>query len=219
MAFVYDADTGAEIASYQLTSTTPPTFVNDVVVTQSGAYFTDSFKPFLYRIPISRGGVLGAASETIPLTGDITYQADFNVNGIDATPNGKTLVIVQSNTGQLFTVEPPSGVAERIDLGGATVPGGDGLLLDGKTLYVVQGDSNQVSVLAVRRDLESGRVIGSITSAGFDVPTTIAEFGKRLYVVNARFGTPPTPTTEYWVTQVRKLRVAEDDDDDDGEDD
>src|SRR5688572_32716314 len=48
-AFVYDAETGAELASYQLTSTSPPTFVNDVVVTKDGAYFTDSFKPFLYR--------------------------------------------------------------------------------------------------------------------------------------------------------------------------
>src|SRR5918999_296901 len=136
-AFVFHAPTGAELASYQLTSTTPPTFVNDVVVTRTGAYFTDSFKPFLYRIPISNGGELGAA-QAIPLSGDITYQAGFNVNGIDATPNGKTLVIVQSNTGQLFTLEPPSGVAERIDLGGATLPGGDGLLLDGKKLYVLQ---------------------------------------------------------------------------------
>jgi len=122
-------------------------------------------------------------------------------------------VIVQSNTGQLFTLDPPSGVAELIDLGGTTVPGGDGLLLDGKTLYVVQGGSNQVGVVALRRDLESGRVIASITSPGFDVPTTIAEFGRRLYVVNARFGTPPTATTEYWVTQVRKLGDSEDDDD------
>jgi sugar lactone lactonase YvrE len=204
MAFVYDAETGAELASYQLTSPTPPTFVNDVVVTRTGAYFTDSIKPFLYRIPISSGGELGETSETIPLGGDITYQAGFNVNGIDATPNGKTLVIVQSNTGQLFSVQPPSGVAERIDLGAATLPGGDGLLFDGRTLYVVQGGSNQVSVVTLGQDLETGTVIDTITSPGFDVPTTIAEFGRRLYVVNARFGTPPTAETPYWVTQIRK---------------
>jgi hypothetical protein len=69
----------------------------------------------------------------------------------------------------------------------------------------VQGDSNQISVVALAPDLASGTIVGTITSPGFDVPTTIAEFGKRLYVVNARFGTPPTATTEYWVTQVRKL--------------
>lgn len=203
-AFVYDADTGAELGSYQLTSTSPPTFVNDVVVTKDGAYFTDSFKPFLYRVPIARNGELGAASEAIPLTGDITYQADFNVNGIDASPNGRTLVIVQSNTGQLFTLDPPSGVADNIELGGTTVPGGDGLLLDGKTLYVVQGFSNQIGIVALTPNLASGSVVGALTSPSFDVPTTIAEFGNRLYAANARFTTAPTPSTEYWVTQLRK---------------
>jgi len=203
-AFVYDANTGAELASYQLTSTSPPTFVNDVVVTKGGAYFTDSFKPFLYRVPIAPNGALGTTSEAIPLTGDITYEADFNVNGIDATPNGKTLVIVQSNTGQLFTLDTPTGVADNIDLGGATVPSGDGLLLDGKTLYVVQGFSNQIGIVALAPDLGSGSVVGTLTSPSFDVPTTIAEFGNRLYAVNARFTTAPTPTTEHWVTKLRK---------------
>jgi sugar lactone lactonase YvrE len=178
--------------------------VNDVVVTKDGAYFTDSFKPFLYRVPIAPNGALGTTSEAIPLTGDITYEADFNVNGIEATPNGKTLIIVQSNTGQLFTLDPPSGVAELIDLGGTTVAGGDGLLLDGKTLYVVQGFSNQIGIVALAPDLASGSVVGTLTSPSFDVPTTIAEFGNRLYAVNARFTTAPTPTTEYWVTKLRK---------------
>lgn len=203
-AFVYDAATGAELASYQLTSTSPPTFVNDVVVTKDGAYFTDSFKPFLYRVPIARNGELGTVSEAIPLSGDITYGAEFNVNGIEATPNGKTLIIVQSNTGQLFTLDPPSGVADNIELGGTTVPGGDGLLLDGKTLYVVQGFSNQIGIVALTPNLASGSVVGALTSPSFDVPTTIAEFGNRLYAANARFTTAPTPSTEYWVTQLRK---------------
>lgn len=203
-AFVYDAATGAELASYQLTSTSPPTFVNDVVVTKDGAYFTDSFKPFLYRVPIARNGELGTVSEAIPLSGDITYGAEFNVNGIEATPNGKTLIIVQSNTGQLFTLDPPSGVADNIELGGTTVPGGDGLLLDGKTLYVVQGFSNQIGIVALTPNLASGSVVGALTSPSFDVPTTIAEFGNRVYAANARFTTAPTPSTEYWVTQLRK---------------
>src|ERR671918_481084 len=173
MAFVYDADTGAELASYELTPTSPPTFVNDVVVTKDGAYFTDSFKPFLYRVPIERNGELATTSETIPLGGDITYQADFNVNGIEATPNGKTLVIVQSNTGLLFTVDPATGVADRIDLGGATLPGGDGLLLDGKTLYVVQRSSNQVAVVALDPGQASAGVAAITTARGCYAPTRI----------------------------------------------
>lgn len=78
---------------------------------------------------------LGAA-EAIPLTGDLQYQSGFNVNGIDATPDGKTLILVQSNTGKLFTADPETGMTHLIDLGGATVASGDGILLVGHTLYV-----------------------------------------------------------------------------------
>jgi hypothetical protein len=47
-----------------------------------------------------------------------------------------------------------------------------------------------------------GEVVGELTSPRFDVPTTVAVFGNRLYLPNARFSTSPTPTTEYWVTAV-----------------
>jgi sugar lactone lactonase YvrE len=201
-AFVYDAATGALLAEYLLT--TSPTFVNDVVVTRDGAYFTDSLQQQLYRVPIGPGGALGATAETIPLSGDIGFVPGFNVNGIDATPNGRTLVIVQSNLGKLFTVDPRTGVAAEIDLGGETVTAGDGILLDGKTLYVVRNQQNRIAVVALASDLRSGTLLTHLTSPGFSVPTTIAELGKRLYAVNARFGTPVTPTTPYWVTQLRK---------------
>jgi hypothetical protein len=206
--YVYDAKTGANIADYDFTVGDPATFVNDVVVTRTAAWFTDSVNPFLYRVAIAPDGTLGAAT-AVPLTGDIVYQAGFNVNGIDATPNGETLVIVQSNTGRLFTVDA-SGVATTIDVGGADVPG-DGILLDGKTLYaVVRANpirgipADGVVVIALRPDLSSGTVVRTITNTGLDDPTTIDEFGNRLYAVNARFSTPPTPTTPYWLTKLHK---------------
>ena len=202
-AFVYDAETGALLASYQLA--TAPTFINDVVVTRDGAYFTDSQRPVLYRIAIAPNGELGTTVETIPLGGDYVHvPGAFNANGIDATPNGKTLVIVQSSTGKVFTVDPETGVANEIDLGGETVRNGDGILLDGKTLYVVQNRLNQIAVIELAPDLGSGTVVARVTDPTFAVPTTIDEFGNRLYAVNARFGTPPTPTTQYWITQLRK---------------
>jgi sugar lactone lactonase YvrE len=202
--FVYDAATGHELASYQLT--TGATFVNDVVVARGGAYFTDSFQPFLYRIPIAPNGALGAASQAIPLTGDIVYGPGFNANGIDVTPDGKTLIIVQCNTGKLFTVDPSSGVTSEIALD-QPVTAGDGILLDGKTLYVVRNVQNRVALLALAPDLSSGTVSAHIVDSTLDVPTTIAEFGHRLYAVNARFTTPPGPTTEYWLTQLEKART------------
>jgi sugar lactone lactonase YvrE len=201
-AFVYDADTGGEVAAYEFAES--PTFVNDVVVTRTAAWFTDSLRPFLYRVAIAPSGALGPA-EAIPLTGDIVYGPGFNVNGIDATPNGKTLVIVQSNAGKLFTVDA-SGRTREIDLAGASVTAGDGVLLDGRTLYVVRNVLNQIAVVELRPGLSAGTVVGTITHPTFAVPTTIDEFGRRLYAVNARFGTAPTPETDYWLTQVRKVR-------------
>ena len=208
MAFVYDARTGANVASYPLS--TGGSFVNDVVVTERAAWFTDSFKPVLYRVPLGPSGRPGAASavRTVQLTGnDYVHQAGFNVNGIEATENGKTLVIVQSATGKLFTVTP-SGLARSIALApqGESVPNGDGILLDGKTLYVAQNQLNVVAKIALAPNLRSGRVIrrSGKPALDFDIPTTLAELGSRLYAVNARFNTPPTPTTDYWVTKLRK---------------
>ena len=198
--YVYDARTGADIAQFNFTDDS--SFVNDVVVTKRAAWFTDSVRQFLYKVPIGRHGQLGSA-QSIPLTGDIVYQTGFNVNGIDATPNGRTLVIVQSNTGKLFKVNR-DGVTDEIELGGATVTAGDGILLDGKRLYVVRNTFNLIAVIRLRSNLSTGTIVREITHPQFDVPTTIDEFGHHLYAVNARFTTPPEPDTPYWVTRVRK---------------
>jgi sugar lactone lactonase YvrE len=203
-AYVYDARTGGLVRAYSLA--TGNTFVNDVVVTKTAAWFTDSFNPVLYRVPLGPNGRPGAPSavRTIQLTGDYQHGSGFNVNGIDATPNGRTLVIVQSGTGRLFTVSP-TGVTRTITLaGGQNVSNGDGIVLDGRTLYVAQNQLNLVAKVALASNLRSGRVVRRIASSGFDIPTTIADLGSRLYAVNARFSTTPTASTEYWVTQVKK---------------
>jgi sugar lactone lactonase YvrE len=203
-AFVYDARSGRSLAELQLATGTGGTFVNDVAVTKRAAWFTDSQRAVLYRVALGPSGRPGdqASVRAVALTGDFQQQAGFNTNGIDASPNGKTLVIVQSNTGTLFRVNPATGVARTIALGGASVPNGDGILLRGRTLYVVQNQLNQVAQIALRPNLAAGRLVRTIEDALFSVPTTIDAHGSRLYVVNARFGTPATPSTEYWVTQL-----------------
>jgi hypothetical protein len=176
--------------------------VNDVVVTKRAAWFTDSMRQFLYKVPIGQNGQLGTP-QAVPLTGDIVFQSGFNVNGIDATPNGKKLIIVQSNTGKLFKVNR-SGVTRLINLGGATVPG-DGLLLQGKRLYaVVRSPQDGILVIRLRPNLLSGTVVRTITNSDLDDPTTVDAHGSRLYAVNARFSTPPGPDVEYWITQLRR---------------
>jgi sugar lactone lactonase YvrE len=199
--WVYDARTGATLAEYQLAGS-GPTFVNDVVVTRDAAWFTESQAAVLYRVPIAPDGALGPA-ETVPLGGDFTLGPNFNVNGIDATPRGDTLVIVQSNLGRIYTVEAETGVADLVELTGGDAAFGDGILLDGKTLYVVQNQLNRVEVVKLRRDLGSGTVTGFLTDPRLDIPTTIAKKGRWLYAVNARFGVTD-PSAAYSITRLER---------------
>lgn len=203
MAFVYNGETGANVAEIILS--TDPSFINDVVITNDAVYFTNSFAPVIYKVPLGAGGELPDDPQviTLTLTGDYQFVAGgFNANGIAALPNGKALIIVNSTTGRLYLVDSTSGEATLIDLNGGSVPAGDGILLRGKTLYVVQNQLNQVAMIKLSSDYTSGEIVDVISSPLFRVPTTIAAFGNTLYVVNARFGTPPTPDTDYDVVRV-----------------
>ena len=198
-AFVYNARTGGLVREVQLPTGGGPTFVNDVVVTKRAAFFTDSNRDVLYRLGLSKNGAPAETASALKLTGDFQLVGGFNLNGIDATPDGKTLVVVQSASGKLFRVVAASGVTKAIDLGGALVSNGDGLLLHGRTLYVVQNQDNKIAVVALAKGFASGRVARTITNPAFDVPTTIDRHGSRIYAVNARFGTPAGPSTTYAV--------------------
>lgn len=200
-AFVYDARTGAAVATHQLT-TAASTFINDVAILNNAAWLTDSLNQVVYRVELRRTGRPGPEVQAIPLTGAIQYIAGFNANGIVAAPGGR-LIIVQSNTGKLFTVTQ-GGLTREIALGGATVVNGDGLLLQGRTLYVVQNRDNKIAKVALDGRITSGRIVRYLTDPDLDVPTTIDDHGKRLYAVNGRFTTPPTPTTRYDIVQLPK---------------
>lgn len=199
---VVDARDGQIHASYAFAAA--PTFVNDVVLTRDAAYFTDSLNPVLYKLPLGKHGRLPEPDEVvrIPLTGDLVFTEGFNVNGIARTPDGKGLLVIQSNTGLLFRVDPGTGVARTVDLGGVRLNNGDGLLVAGRTLYVVQNVLNTVAVVRLNSAGTSGAVVDQLTDPRFDVPTTVAAFGNLLYLPNARFGTPPEPTTPYTVVAI-----------------
>lgn len=203
MAFVYDPETGETAATYELT--TEESFVNDVIVTRRAAYFTDSFRPFIYRVPLGPAGALPDASEVeeIELGGEFVFvPGGFNANGIEAIQGGRALIIVNSTTGDLYRVNPRSGEARQIDLGGASLPNGDGILLVGRMLYVVQNQLNQIAVVRLAPNFLSGEITNVITDPDFRVPTTVTSFGQYLYAVNARFGVTPGPDVEYEIVQV-----------------
>jgi hypothetical protein len=189
-AAAYDLGSADDVAV--LTLTTGPRFINDVVATRQAAYFTNSMAPELYRVPVSRQGGVGTP-EIVRLTGPAgDFVPGFNLNGIDATRDGKTLIVVNSSKGELYTVDAATGASELIDLGGASVPTGDGILLHGRTLYVLQngnapGVTNQIVVIRLSPDLSSGRVVATRTSDLFETATTLAKRGNLFVAVNAQF--------------------------------
>jgi sugar lactone lactonase YvrE len=185
--FVYDTATAELVA--QFTTTDTPTFINDVAVTRSGdAFFTNSLSPFLYRV---FEGEDGLEMETfLNFTGTVfDYVAGFNANGIVATPDGRYLIVVQSNTGELFRIEIATKEVVEIDLGGATVMAGDGLELRGRSLYVVRNSVGMIAEVQLSGDFTTGEIIGQTTDPSFRFPTTAAIANGRLLVVNSQFNT------------------------------
>jgi hypothetical protein len=196
-AFVYDARTGAPLAEHALATGTP--FINDVALRHGTAYFTNSRAPEVFAVPLD-----GDPVRRIAITGDFQQTGDAtatNLNGI-AVARHDTLILVQTNTGKLFAADADTGVAEEIDLGGANVLNGDGLLLIGRVLFVVQNRLNQIAVVLLSRDLSHGRVVKTITDPAFDVPTTIAAAHRHLFAVNARFGVASPQTQAYNIVRV-----------------
>ena len=195
-AYIYDLRTGATVATYQF-GAPGASIINDVTVTKHGAWFTDSLQAQLYVVPVSRAGVPGPTFRTLAVSGPAAdTSGDFNLNGIQATPNGKTLIVAHSATGQLYTVDPRTGASAAI--AGVSVPNVDGIVLEAGRLWAVQNFSNQVSRIRLGRHLRSGVVEEVITSDLFQTPSTAARFGRRLGVVNAKFDTGIPPTADQY---------------------
>ena len=181
------------MATYQFSAT--PTVINDVTLTRHGAWFTDSLRARLYFVPVSQTGVPGPFT-TLGLTGPAANTSGaFNLNGIEATANGKTLIVAHSATGRLYTVNPRTGSSAAI--AGVSVPTVDGILMQGNRLWAVQ-NTNQVSRIHLAANLTSGRVDKIITSDLFQVPATAARHGHRLAVVNTKFDTGIPPTADQY---------------------
>jgi Gluconolactonase len=193
--YVYDARTGEDVAVLQLANPALGPIINDVVVAGGAAWFTDSAQPHLYRVPIGRDGSIGAPT-TLVVTGPAGHLSGaFNLNGIAATPDGRTLIVSHTGDGTLYTVDPVTGASAPIV--GAAVPNVDGILLEAGRLWAVQNFSNQVTEWRLSPDLASATLERTISGSQFETPTAVARDGSRLAVVNAKFDTgfPPTATS------------------------
>lgn len=189
---------------------TPPamaTFLNDITVAEDGyAYVTDSQRPVLFRLR-SDGEVLGPLEPWLDFTGTpLEYVEGFNLNGIATAPNGEYLVAVQGNTGQLWRIDIVTKEVSEIDLGGATVTAGDGLLFtEDESLWVARNAASTLVRLEVAEDGTSASVQEEITNTDLLFPTTLAEADGDLLVVNGQLNRlmgPTPPVLPFTVSRV-----------------
>ncbi|MET9888261.1 superoxide dismutase [Streptomyces sp. NPDC006430] len=195
---VVHAGDGRVLATHQ--AATGTAFVNDVIVGCGGAWFTDSFNDVLYFLSTGSGSGPSGAPRTVELGGEWTPTPpggqSWGSNGIERTPDGRALLVVNDNVQALFRVDPRTGEAARVALDGGAVGNGDGLVVHGRTLYVVRNWNYSIDVFALSADGRRARFLRQITDPRFDEPTTAAVHAGRLYVVNAAFDSDwSDPTT------------------------
>jgi hypothetical protein len=202
-------------------------FINDLDLDRGGNVFaTDSTKSTIYLLTAAQVAAGTGTPTAIDVSSGITSDPDaFNLNGI-VVRHRNELIVVQSNVGKLFRITFPGDdddndhgddnrrgraaqaatpTVKEIDLGAATVTGGDGLLLDRGRLLVVRGTNGAtapaagaapngsnglIDVVKLRRHDTRGRVGTPVFDASFAGPSTIARLRNRLLVVNANFAAP-----------------------------
>jgi sugar lactone lactonase YvrE len=208
--FIYDTSSGELVRTFSTQSA--ENFLNDVTINpRSGdAYITDSFVPILWRVPaeeVTNSSTPGKLEPWLDLTGTpIEYTEGFNLNGIVATPDGRYLLTVQSNTGNLYRIDIQTKQVSQVDLGGATLTNGDGLVLRGHTLYVIR-NQGLITEVSLDGQFTSGRTKGDTSAASLDFPTTGALVRGRLLVVNSQFDKgflgPGVPEIPFKVSSIR----------------
>lgn len=172
----------------------PGSFLNDVIVGPDGAaYVTDSSLPRIWRVSRT-GGQWGIelwrdVSGTVPYTAPLT---DFDLGGIAVTPDRRYLLTTQGTTGQLWRVDLRSRAIDEVAVDGAALLNADGIVLRGRTLYVVQNFSRQVSRLTLSRGWGSARTDAVLPTPADRTFTTAKLVDGRLYAVDSKFGFPPT---------------------------
>ena len=205
---VYD-ERGALQHVFVLAGPGTPT-VNDIAFTRGSAYVTDSARPFLYRISIDEAARPGTTTlqPWLDVSGSVVYSTGegpfgVNLNGIVASPDGATLLTVQTNTGKLFRVDTATRVISPVEVvRDGDLLFGDGLLRVGDHLYVARNAANEIVKLTLGAGWTTVRVDRTVTNPAFAFPTALAELRGRLLVANSQLDAGNDPTLPFTVVDL-----------------
>ena len=180
--------------------------VNDIAFAHDLAYITDSARPFLYRIDTDDADAPGTTTVEpwLDVSASITYTTGegpfgVNLNGIVASPDGKTLLAVQTNTGILFRIDVASGEISHVAVKGAELLFGDGLLRVGDDLYVARNAANEIVRLKLGAGWHSAVTESTLSNSELAFPTALAVLRGRLLVTNSQLNAGSSPTLPFTV--------------------
>lgn len=200
---VLDTGTGRVVKQFE-TPATPQGLIDDVAVVNGTAYFTDSSRPTLWRVATKRDQI-GAVEAWLQFKGSpLVYESGTNLGGIAATTDGRSLIVVQTNKGLLFRISLADRKITPIDVGDEALTSGDGLALDGQTLYVVRQVEQEIVTIELSADLSKGRVRNRFRNTALRWPAGAVKVGDRLLVVNTQFNTRNTndPVTPFSIVGI-----------------
>jgi sugar lactone lactonase YvrE len=184
--FIVDSQSGKVIKELDVPDPAK-SLVNDVTLIGTTGYFTDTRVPTLWRIE-AKGDAIGNLEPWLDFTGTpLQYYEGANLNGITATPDGQSLIVVQMGKGLLYRIEVKTKAVTPIDTGGADLTGADGLVLDGRTLYVVRQTAVEIATVQLSDDMTKGTIVSRFKDPSLAWPATAVKVGDRLLVVNTQF--------------------------------
>jgi sugar lactone lactonase YvrE len=207
--FVVDVNTGRVVKQLEVPAPAG-SLINDVALIGTTGYFTDTRTPTLWRVE-ARGDQIGDLEPWLRFDGTaLQYDSGANLNGIAATPDGRSLIVVHMGKGLLFRIDVATKAVAAIDTAGADLTGADGLVLDGSTLYVVRQPAAEIATVALSADLTKGTVTARFKDPQLAWPATAVKVNDRLLVVNTQFNTrtSKTQTLPFTILSVPLARLA-----------
>lgn len=211
---VYNGATGALVADITFDMGGDSKVINDVLVTETGVYCTDSTSSVLYKVLLGEGGSLPTEPvvEQLEMSGFVmdSDPANFNANGIVSSADDNNLIVINITTGVLYLVDAETGATAPISVSGRKqrFVDGDGLYLDGHTLYICQNFSNKIAVVQLSEDFTEGTFVRNLESLDLHIPTTIMGYGDSIYAINTHFGEIAAGNHAQVLTDVVKLSTA-----------